>query len=175
MLGRQDDGGEGTQVDRYASTPGNGPDFSDPLSAIIADDDPLLRRTIKDALHAAGIVVIAEASTGREAVDLALQHRPDAVLMDIMMPQLDGISATRRILAGAPTQSIILFTDSEDEDMALLGLRVGAAGLLTKDLPVESLPRALRAAARGEMIVSRRLTARLVEYLRSVPERQPGG
>ena len=174
MRGRPDDRGEGTQVDRYAGTPGSGPDFSDPLRTIIADDDPFMRRVIKDALHAAGIDVIAEASTGREAVDLALHYRPDAVLMDIVMPELDGISATRRILAGAPTQSIILFTDSEDEDMALLGLRAGAAGLLTKDLPVEALSRALRAAARGEMIVSRRLTARLVEYLRSVPERQPG-
>jgi NarL family two-component system response regulator LiaR len=165
-----------TQVDEDASSPGPGSDPASghPLRTIIADDDPFARRLIKDALQAAGIVVIAEASTGRETVDLVLHYRPDAVLMDIVMRDLDGISATKRILARAPTQAVVLLAGSDDEDLAVDGLRAGAAGFLTKDLPVEVLPRALRAAARGEAIISRRLTTRLIEYLRDVPERQTG-
>ena len=154
-----------------ANTPGPG---SGPLRTIIADDDPFVRRHVKEALQAAGIVVIAEASTGREAVDLVLHYRPDAVLMDIVMPELDGISATRRILEAAPNQAIILLTGSEGDDMAMVGLRSGAAGFLTKDVPVEALPRALHAAARGETVISRSLTSRLIEQLRASPDRQTG-
>jgi two-component system, NarL family, response regulator LiaR len=153
-----------------SSGPTNAP--NDPLSVIIADDDPFVRRLVKEALQAAGIVVIAEASTGREAVELTLHYRPGAVLMDVVMPELDGITATRRILAERPDQLVILLTGSEDEDMALIGLRAGAAGFLTKDQAVESLPRALRAVVGGEAALSRAHTKRLIEHLRGVPERQ---
>src|SRR5215207_779151 len=68
-----------------------------PLRAIVADDDPLVRRLIRDTLQRSGITVIAEASTGREAVELVLYYRPDVVVMDYMMPELDGLEATRRI------------------------------------------------------------------------------
>jgi two-component system, NarL family, response regulator LiaR len=163
--------GEGTEVQHDASTPGPG---SGPLKTIIADDDPFVRRLVKEALQAAGVVVIAEASTGREAVELVLHYRPDAVLMDVVMPELDGISATKRILDAAPDQAIILLTGSEDEDMAMVGLRSGAVGFLTKDRPVEALSRALHAAARGETVISRDLTTRLIKQLRATPDRQSG-
>ena len=138
----------------------------------MADDDPFARRLMKDALQAAGIVVIAEARTGREAVELALHYRPDAVLMDIVMPDLDGIAATRRIMASAPTQAVILLAGSEDDDLALSGLRAGASGFLTKEIPLEALPRAVRATEQGEAVVSRQLTTRLIEHLRGAPVRQ---
>lgn len=142
------------------------------LRAVVADDDAFVRRLIKEALQAAGIVVIAEASSGREAVGLTLHYRPDVVLMDIVMPEVDGIEATRRIIAERPDQRVILLTGTEDEDLALIGLRAGAVGFLTKALPVEALPRALEAAIRGEAAVSRSLTTHLIEHLRREPERK---
>src|SRR3954452_1957495 len=145
----------------------------EPLRAIIADDDPFVRRLVKEALQAYGIVVIAEARTGREAVELTLFYRPDVVLMDVLMPEMDGIGATRQILSNNPDQQVILLTGSVDDEMALLGLRSGAAGFLTKD-SVEALPRALHAVARGEAAVSRSLTTTLIQYLRTLPEPGPG-
>jgi NarL family two-component system response regulator LiaR len=138
--------------------------------AIVADDDPLARRMIKDALQRADVVVIAEAQNGREAVELALHYRPDVVLMDVVMPELDGIAATRRIIKEQPDQLIVILTSADDEEMGLLGLRCGASGFLTKDLDVDVLPRALHGVLTGEAAISRRLSMRLVEQLRRTPD-----
>jgi NarL family two-component system response regulator LiaR len=142
----------------------------DRLTALIADDDPLARRLVRDILNEAGIVVTAEAEDGRQAVERTLEHRPDVVLMDVIMPQLDGIAATRRIVERRPEQVIVLLTRAGDEDLALLGLRAGAAGYLEKDMELESLPRVLRGAAAGEAAISRTMTKQLIEHLRSVPD-----
>lgn len=144
------------------------------LRAIIADDDPFVRRLVKQALQATGIVVVAEARTGRDAVELTLFYNPDVVLMDVVMPGVDGIAATQQILARKPEQAVILLTGSADEELALLGLRAGAVGFLTKEASVDALPPALEAVAKGEAAVSRGLTRRLIEHLRSVPEARPG-
>jgi two-component system, NarL family, response regulator LiaR len=142
----------------------------DRLRAIVADDDPLARRMIKEALQRAGMVVIAEAQNGREAVELALHYRPDVVLMDVVMPELDGIAATRRIVKEQPDQVIVILTSADDEEMGLLGLRTGASGFLTKDVDIDVLPRALMGVLDGEAAISRRLTMRLVERLQRAPE-----
>ena len=92
------------------------------LRVIVADDDPLARRMIRSALQDAGIVVVAEARNGREAVELTQYYGPDAVLMDVVMPELDGISATRRIVAERPEQLVILLTGA-DEEVGLAGLQ----------------------------------------------------
>ncbi len=139
-----------------------------PLRVIIADDDPLARRVVRDVLQEAGIVIIAEAGTGLEAVDLTLHYSPDVVLMDVLMPELDGLSATRRIAARSPQTCVVVFTASGDDRTGLLALRLGASGFLTKDVDVAALPRALRGARRGEAAVSRHLTMQLVEGLRRV-------
>lgn len=145
----------------------------EPLRAIIADDDPFVRRLVKDALQAAEIVVIAEASTGREAVELVLHYQPGAiVLMDVVMPEMDGITALRQIIAQRPDQLVVLLSGSANDEVALLGLRAGAVGFLKKAQPVEALPRALQAVARGEAAVSRALAMRLIQHLRITPERQ---
>lgn len=146
----------------------------EPLRAIIADDDAFARRMIKDALQAAGIVVIAEAQNGREAVELALFYRPTLVVMDVVMPGLDGISATRQIVKEQPEQVIVLLTSADEEDMGLLGLRAGASGFLSKDVEIDSVPRALIGALDGEAAISRRLSMRLVEQLRHTPEGTAG-
>src|SRR3954452_22407376 len=141
-----------------------------PLRVIVADDDPLARRVVRDALEAGGIVVIAEAASGREAVELSLYYKPDVVLMDLVMPDGDGIQATRRIRAREPGTEVVILTSSDDDDVGIVGLRAGASGFLNKRAGVEALPRALRGAAAGEAVVSRRLTMRLIDAMRRAPD-----
>jgi DNA-binding NarL/FixJ family response regulator len=147
----------------------NGVDSREPLRAIIADDDPLARRMIKDSLQKGDILVIAEAQNGREAVELCLYYQPDVVLMDVVMPELDGISATRMIVKEQPDQRVVMLTSSDEEEMGLLGLRAGAIGFLSKDVDIDKLPRVLLGARDGEAAISRRLGMRLVEQLHSAP------
>jgi NarL family two-component system response regulator LiaR len=141
-----------------------------PLRAIVADDDPLARRMIRDALQDAGIVVIAEAHNGRQAVELVVHYRPDVVLMDVVMPELDGIAATRRIVKEIPGQLVIMLTSGDDDEVAMVGLRAGAVGFLTKDVDIDMLPRALVGVVEGEAAISRRMSMRLVEQIRRLPE-----
>jgi len=136
------------------------------LKIIIADDDPLARRVVRDALQAAGVIVIAEASNGREAVELARHYRPDVVLMDIIMPGIDGLQATRLLAQQVPETAVLVLTASGDEDTGMLALRCGAAGFLSKDLDIGALPRALHGVRDGEAAISRQLTMRLVERFR---------
>ena len=146
----------------------------EPMRAIVADDDPFARRMIKDALQRADVVVIAEAHNGFEAVELCMHYRPDVVVMDVVMPEIDGIGATRRILKEIPDQRVVLLTSTDEEDMGLLGLKAGAVGFLSKDLDIDVLPRALRGAIDGEAVISRRMGMRLVEHLRRAPEGTTG-
>jgi two-component system nitrate/nitrite response regulator NarL len=140
------------------------------LRAIIADDDAFARRMIKDALRKDGFLVVAEARDGREAVEYCLHYRPHVILMDVVMPELDGISATRRIIREMPSQVVVLLTSADEDDMGIVGLRAGAVGFLTKDVDIEVLPKALRGAYEGEAVVSRQFGMRLVEHLRRAPD-----
>jgi two-component system, NarL family, response regulator LiaR len=144
-------------------------DPREPIRVIVADDDPLARRMIKESLRRAGMIVVAEAQNGRQAIELTLFYRPDVVLMDVVMPDLDGISATRRIVKELPHQRIVILTSSEEDAMGLVGLRAGAVGFLSKDLDLEVLPKALEGARNGEAAISRRLAMQLVNQLRTAP------
>jgi two-component system, NarL family, response regulator LiaR len=141
------------------------------LRVIVAQDDPFAGRMVKEALQRASMTVVGEAHNGRDAVDLVLKHRPDAVIMDIGLPDLDGLAATREILSELPNQVIVVVSRGDDEAVGLASLRAGAAGFLTKDLDVDALPRAVRGAVHGEAAISRRLGMRLVERLRGVTAR----
>jgi two-component system, NarL family, response regulator LiaR len=145
-----------------------------PVRAIVADDDPFARKMIKEALQRAGVVVIAEAHNGRQAVELTRHYHPDVVLMDVVMPELDGIAATRRIVHENPDQLVVILTTADDDEIGLLGLRAGASGFLAKDVDVEILPQAIQGALNGEAAISRRLGMRLVEQLRKAPEGRGG-
>jgi NarL family two-component system response regulator LiaR len=149
-------------------------DRREPLRAIIADDDPFARRLIKDSLQRGDFLVIAEAHNGREAVELTLHYRPDVVLMDVVMPELDGIAATRRICKEIPEQVVVILTSTGEEEMGMLGLRAGASGFLSKDVDINVLPQALRGAGKGEAAISRRLGGQLLEQLRRTPEGTTG-
>jgi NarL family two-component system response regulator LiaR len=139
-----------------------------PLRAIIADDDAFVRRVIRDALEKAGVTVIAEARNGRQAVELVVYYRPDVVLMDVVMPDLDGILATRRIMKELPEQLVIVLTGTEDEndELGLQAIQAGAAGFLSKDVDIDILPRALDAVWAGEAAISRKMTKTLLERFR---------
>lgn len=144
-------------------------DPASPWRAVVADDDALARRTIDDVLRRAGIIVVAEAANGREAVELVLHYEPDLVVMDIVMPELDGIAATRRIVEARPGQVVILLTSANSDELAIAGVRAGASGYLRKDVDLDALPRALLGALHGEAVISRTVTRVLIEQLRNAP------
>jgi NarL family two-component system response regulator LiaR len=146
------------------------------LRAVIADDDPFARRVIKDVLQRSDVIVVAEARDGRQAVELTLHHRPDVVVMDVVMPGLDGILATRQIRRQLPEQLIIVLTAAgqDDPELGLLALRAGASGFLSKDLEIEALPRALEGLRAGQAAISRKMTLALIERLREAPSGSSG-
>jgi NarL family two-component system response regulator LiaR len=143
-----------------------GDERAEPLRVIIADDDALARRVVRDVLQEDGIVVIAEASDGREAIELALYYRPDVVVMDMVMPAVDGVAATREIVRAAPDVRVVMLTCSDDQHLGLMTLRAGASGFLSKSMDLAALPRTLRAVRAGECAVSRGMTTHLVDLVR---------
>jgi DNA-binding NarL/FixJ family response regulator len=135
--------------------------------AVVADDRGPARRALSSALRRAGIVVVAEAFDGTEAVELTDYHEPDLVVIDMGVSGLDAIAATRRITRADPRLIVILLTSAASEELGVLGLRVGAAGYLQSDLPPMAMARAIVGALRGEAVIPRSLTMRLVEHLRA--------
>ncbi|HMJ36859.1 MAG TPA: response regulator transcription factor [Baekduia sp.] len=147
-------------------------DGSRPAAAprvVVVDDDEQLRGALRAALQDAGLVVIAEADNGRDAIDLAAHFRPDVMIMDIVMANIDGLSATHQIVERAPSVRILLFTGSDDLDLGMVGLRAGAAGHLVKGVPVSDIVAAVQRMVAGEPVVGPDLTWRLIESLRGLP------
>jgi two-component system, NarL family, response regulator LiaR len=145
-----------------------------PTRVITADDDPFARRVIKSALQAAGMTVIAEAKNGREAVQLTLHYRPDVVVIDVVMPELDGILATRQILRTRPDQLIVVLTGDEEDEFGLPALQAGAVGFLSKEADISALPRALEGVLQGEAAISREMTRRLIDRYRGTADSTTG-
>jgi DNA-binding NarL/FixJ family response regulator len=132
------------------------------LRVVIADDQPLMRAGFKAVLEAAGdIVVVAEAGTGLEAVAAAKAHAPDVVLMDIRMPELDGIEATRRL----PGQRVLILTTFGLDDYIIAALRAGASGFLLKNAPTAQVIDAVRAVAAGDAMLSPAVTRQLLDQV----------
>jgi NarL family two-component system response regulator LiaR len=137
---------------------------------LIADDHPLFRRSVKAVLRdAPDLEVISEASNGLETVRLADELRPDVVLMDISMPELDGLEATRRIKAKHPEIAVLVLTIHTDEQHALQILEAGAAGYLTKSVFGEEIIHSIRGVISGEMVLSPAIGKRLLELAARYP------
>ena len=132
------------------------------LRVVIADDQPMMRAGFKAVLEATGdIQVVAEAATGAEAVAAAKQHAPDVVLMDIRMPEMDGIEATRRL----PRDRILILTTFGLDDYIIAALRAGASGFLLKDAPTAQVIDAVRAVAAGDAVLSPAVTRQLLSQV----------
>jgi DNA-binding NarL/FixJ family response regulator len=132
------------------------------LRVVIADDQPMMRAGFKAVLEAAGdIEVVAEAGDGEEAVRAANEHAPDVVLMDIRMPGVDGIEATRRL----PRQRVLILTTFGLDQYILEALRAGASGFLLKDAPTQEVVAAVRAVAAGDAVLSAAVTRQLLDQV----------
>jgi DNA-binding NarL/FixJ family response regulator len=130
---------------------------------LIADDDTLLRAGLVVILHtAADLEVVAEAGDGIEAVQLGRQHAPDVVLMDVRMPGIDGIEATRRLVAAQPDTKILILTTFHDQDYVYGALRAGASGFLLKRTSPERLLDAVRTVAAGDALLDPSVTRNLI-------------
>ena len=125
-----------------------------PVRVMVVDDQALVREGLMTLLGAApGIAPVAAAANGEEAVRLAARHRPDVVLMDLRMPVVDGVEATRQIRAAQPETEIVVLTTHADEDSILDALRAGARGYLTKDAGIAEISRAVLAAAAHQAVL----------------------
>ncbi|PPB48615.1 DNA-binding response regulator [Arthrobacter pityocampae] len=142
-----------------------------PIRILLADDQPLLRMGFRLILEGEPDLEIAgEASTGAEAVRLTADLSPDVVLMDVRMPQGDGIEATRRITSSGSCARVIILTTFDLDEYAFAGLQAGASAFLLKDVAPEGLVQAVRVVASGDAVVAPRVTQRLLEtYVRSLP------
>jgi DNA-binding NarL/FixJ family response regulator len=141
------------------------------ITVLLADDQPLLRRGFRMIIEAEDdLTVTGEAGDGGEAVDCARRSPPDVVLMDIRMPNTDGIEATRRIIAANPAVRVLVLTTFDLDEYAFGALRVGASGFLLKDVRPAELITAIRTVAAGNAVVSPRVTRRLLEeYAQVMP------
>ena len=126
-----------------------------PLRVVIAGDDAVARRVIRRALRARGITVVAEAEDGREAVRLGLLYRPDVVVVDVVMPGLDGILVTRELLNADPELLVVVLTGADEDRLGLQALRAGAVAVIPEDAEFDALARAVEGAGRGEWAISR--------------------
>jgi DNA-binding NarL/FixJ family response regulator len=140
--------------------------MSDPIRVLIADDHAVLREGLRSFLELQdGIEIVGDAADGAQAVELAEQLRPAVVLMDLVMPKLDGVEAMRELRERVPETRVIILTSYIDDERLLPAIRAGAAGYLLKNAEPKELARAIRAAHAGEALIDPTVAARLVERL----------
>ncbi len=145
-----------------------------PLRVLVADDQELVRAGFRLILEAAGFAVVGEAADGAEALTLAARERPDVVLMDIRMPVMDGIAATRELTSPSPDPAhrvpkVVILTTFDLDDYVYEALRCGASGFLLKDAPRADLIAAVRVAAAGDALLAPSVTRRLIEAFAQRP------
>lgn len=144
-----------------------------PIRVLIVDDHELIRRGMRMVLDAEDdMKVVGEAASGAEAVHTAGDLRPDVILMDIRMPEMDGIEATRRIVRGTPSSRVLVLTTFDLDEYAFGSLRAGASGFLLKNTPPAQLTAAIRAIAAGDALVSPRVTRSMLDLFATRLPRQ---
>lgn len=137
----------------------------DPLRILVADDHPLFRSGLRALLGAVpDMVVVGEATTGEEAVALAAELQPDLIVMDLQMPGISGIDATRRILDTSPHVGVLVVTMFEDDYSVFAAMRAGARGYVLKDADEENMLHAIRGVGKGEAIFSPAVARRVIDF-----------
>ena len=146
-----------------------------PITVVIADDQRMVRSGFRVILEAEpGIVVVAEAGDGREAVELVRRHAPAVALLDIRMPIMDGLEAARRVLALRPGTRVLILTTFDADEYVYEALRAGASGFLLKDAPADQLVTAVRSLASGDALIDPVITRRLISRF-ALAARGPAG
>lgn len=146
----------------------------DVINILIVDDHTLFRTGIRKMLEAeADMRVIGEAATGREALEQARKLVPDVILMDVKMPEIDGIEATRRLCREMPHLGIIFCTMFEDDEFVFAGLQAGGRGYILKDADPDTMLRAIRAVANGESLLGSTIAQKVMRQFSSLPGKQP--
>jgi two-component system, NarL family, response regulator LiaR len=144
---------------------------SPPLRVMLVDDHALVRSAVRQAIVQDGVELVGEAATAEEALTLALQVRPDVLLLDIDLPGMSGIRMVEELAPRLPDTRIVMLTVSDDERDLVDAMAKGAAGYLTKDLSPEALLRALRGTQHGELAMSRRHAARVIKHFADAARR----
>lgn len=145
-----------------------------PIRVLLVDDQALFREGLRTLLSVRdGIEIVGEAANGEEALQHVKSLKPQVVLMDLRMPVLDGVAATRKIHAEHPQSRVIVLTTFDDDEDVFEGLRAGAVGYLLKDAPSEKLVEAIRAAARGESFLQPSIAAKVVAEFSRLSQRRP--
>jgi DNA-binding NarL/FixJ family response regulator len=142
----------------------------DDIRVVVVDDHDLFRRGLRELLEEQGIRVVGEASDGAEAVRLATHAMPDVLVMDLNMPRLSGVEATRRLATAAPAVRVLVLTISADDDDVLDAIEAGASGYLLKDASISQIAAGVRAAADGEALLSPRIATHILRRIRSGSE-----
>ena len=141
-----------------------------PIRVLLVDDDALMRAGLASILSSSSAVdVVGEAADGRAAIDQVRRLRPDVVLMDVRMPTLDGIAATREIVANASAARVVILTTFEDDDYIVGALTAGASGFLLKRTSPEELIAAIATVAAGDSLLSPSVTRRVIDRMASIP------
>ncbi len=144
------------------------------IAVVIADDQALVRGGFRMILETQpDIEVVAEAEDGIDAIERVAVHRPDVVLMDVRMPRLDGVAATRRILAEHPETRVLVLTTFDEDEIVYEAFRAGASGFLLKTVPPPRLADAIRTVAAGEELLAPTVTRRLIETFLSMSPAMP--
>jgi DNA-binding NarL/FixJ family response regulator len=140
------------------------------IRLMLADDHRMLREGLRRSMTEEGFQVVGEAVDGEEAVRLAAELQPDVILMDVSMPDVDGVEATRRIRDIIPETRVIMLTMHPDQDVVAAALRAGAAGYLVKDCSTEEIAEAVRLAASDDAAMSADVAASMLDEVRRLPE-----
>ena len=148
--------------------------MSEQITVMLVDDHALVRQGVRAFLDTQGdIAVVAEAKSGEEAVKLAAEHAPDVALMDLIMPGMDGVEATRSLTAQSPRTKVVMLTSYHDDEHIFPAIRAGALSYVLKEVGPEELADAVRKAAAGEAVLHPRVAARVVRELHGARRDEP--